>query len=201
MTRTLVFIVLVAFVLPLVLVALALRLDDPTTVAKVTGRQTTAHFKVPTRNLDSGTPTTSQVAISTTAGRNAERTTAPILLTSSTKHRKGELWINEHAKRTRGNWQNLADCEAGERRKHPDGSYEVLVGTANWHVHDRLHSGGLQFAYSTWRRAGGLRFAPAAHLATMAQQIQVAKDWLRRTSPRQWPTCGPVVGLSMLAVR
>jgi hypothetical protein len=78
-------------------------------------------------------------------------------------------------------WDRLASCESNGR----------------WHIFDSLHSGGLQFAYATWRQAGGTRFASMPHLASREQQIQIAKEWLRRTSPRQWPVCGPRVGLTM----
>lgn len=76
-------------------------------------------------------------------------------------------------------WDRLAMCESGGRWDDTRGGYE----------------GGLHFAPSTWRAAGGLRYAPHAYLATRAEQITVAVDWLRRTSWAQWPGCSRKLGL------
>lgn len=82
-----------------------------------------------------------------------------------------------------GVWDSLAACESGGR----------------WHLTEGGHEGGLQFLHSTWVAAGGRRFAEHAYDATREQQIEIAKGWLARTSPNQWPECGPRVGLTMAA--
>lgn len=90
-------------------------------------------------------------------------------------------------------WQSLADCESGDRYME-DGRIHIVPNTARWHI-EGLHSGGLQFAYDTWRRAGGTRFAPTAGAATPMQQVEIAKAWLARTSWAQWPNCSRILGL------
>lgn len=76
-------------------------------------------------------------------------------------------------------WYRLAQCESGGR----------------WNIENPPYSGGLQFLPSTWRMAGGTRYAPRPSQATPAQQIQIAKEWLARTSWAQWPACSRKLGL------
>jgi hypothetical protein len=126
------------------------------------------------------------VVVSTTlAPPTTTTTTAPVPPTNapSTSMPRSHETAPIVASEGDGIWHALAACESGGR----------------WHIFDSLHSGGLQFAYATWRQAGGTRYASAPHLATPGQQIQIAREWLRRTSPRQWPVCGPRVGLTMAA--
>lgn len=73
----------------------------------------------------------------------------------------------------------LAQCESG-------GNWQANTGNGFY--------GGLQFMLDTWRRAGGLAYAPRPDLATKDQQIAVAIDWLHRTSWAQWPTCSRRLG-------
>ncbi len=68
-------------------------------------------------------------------------------------------------------WDRVASCESGQRWNY-DGSSGF--------------DGGLQFLPSTWRAAGGARYAPYAHQATRLQQIAVAS----RMSLSAWPVCG-----------
>ncbi len=68
-------------------------------------------------------------------------------------------------------WDRVASCESGQRW-----NYDGPSG----------FDGGLQFLPSTWRSAGGLRYAPYAHQATRVQQITVAS----RLSLSAWPVCG-----------
>lgn len=63
-----------------------------------------------------------------------------------------------------------------------------------------LHHGALQWNPGTWKRArelSGLPVAEDAADAPFADEVAVAKVWLRATSPKQWPVCGPKVGLTM----
>lgn len=75
-------------------------------------------------------------------------------------------------------WDAIARCESGGNWQDTRGGYE----------------GGLHFLNSTWLRAGGARFAQHAYDATREQQIQVANEWLARTSWEQWPVCSRKVG-------
>lgn len=77
-------------------------------------------------------------------------------------------------------WDRIAACESG-------GRWDLNSGNG--------YSGGLQFAASTWIRAGGRRFAAYAYQATREQQIQIANEWLARTSWSQWPECSRRVGV------
>lgn len=79
-----------------------------------------------------------------------------------------------------GVWDRLAACESG-------GNWQTNTGNG--------YSGGLQFLPSTWRAAGGTRYAPLPHQATREQQIAVAKSWLAKTSWSQWPACSRRLGL------
>jgi Transglycosylase-like domain len=56
-------------------------------------------------------------------------------------------------------WQKVAICETG----------------GNWQMQGSSYSGGVGFANSTWASYGGLDFAPNAGLASMDQQIAIAK--------------------------
>lgn len=79
-----------------------------------------------------------------------------------------------------GVWDRLAQCES----------------TGNWSYNGSSgYDGGLQFLPSTWRAAGGTRYAPYAYLATREQQIAVAESWLAKTSWSQWPACSRKLGL------
>lgn len=59
----------------------------------------------------------------------------------------------------RAAWQKVAICEEG----------------GDWTVQGSVYSGGLGMLNSTWVAYGGLEFAPNAGLATIDQQIIVAK--------------------------
>ena len=56
-------------------------------------------------------------------------------------------------------WSKVAVCETG----------------GNWQMTGSSFSGGVGFANSTWLAYGGAEFAPNAGLATMDQQITIAK--------------------------
>lgn len=76
-------------------------------------------------------------------------------------------------------WDKIAACESG-------GNWSSTVGR---------YDGGLQFHPSTWRAAGGTRYAPTADQASREEQIAVAESWLAKTSWAQWPACSRRLGL------
>ncbi len=66
-------------------------------------------------------------------------------------------------------------------------------GGYGWHANTgNGYYGGLQFLASTWSRNGGLRYAPAAYLATPLQQMWTAENAWRESggSFSQWSTRG-----------
>ncbi|MEU6894791.1 transglycosylase family protein [Streptomyces sp. NPDC046557] len=70
-------------------------------------------------------------------------------------------------------WDAIAQCESG-------GNWRANTGNG--------HYGGLQFTRSSWKAAGGLRYAARADLATKSQQITVAKRLARMQGMDAW-TC------------
>ncbi len=78
-----------------------------------------------------------------------------------------------------GIWDDLARCES----------------TSRWNLNSGRYTGGLQFDAPTWRRYGGLEFAPAAYLATRAQQILIAERTLAVQGWSAWPVCSRVIGM------
>lgn len=63
-----------------------------------------------------------------------------------------------HSKPNR-DWDAIARCESG-------GNWRANTGNG--------HYGGLQFTGSSWKAAGGRKYAPRADLATKAEQIATA---------------------------
>ncbi|MEU8943129.1 transglycosylase family protein [Streptomyces goshikiensis] len=57
-------------------------------------------------------------------------------------------------------WDAIARCESG-------GNWRANTGNG--------HYGGLQFTQSSWKAAGGRKYAPRADLATKAEQIATAR--------------------------
>lgn len=88
----------------------------------------------------------------------------------------------------------VADCESGDWIHHTDGTTTFVAGSARWDDQRGGYEGGLHFLNSTWLRAGGARYAAHAFLATAAQQIEIARAWLARTSWARWPKCSRLVG-------
>ena len=78
-------------------------------------------------------------------------------------------------------WDRVAECESS-------GRWDVNTGNG--------YSGGLQFLPSTWLGFGGAEFAPAAHLATPAEQVAVARRTLAVQGPGAWPVCSVRAGLT-----
>lgn len=59
----------------------------------------------------------------------------------------------------------------------------------------RPFCGRLQWLPSTWRAAGGTRYAPLPQQATYAQEVEIARAWLKKTSWRQWPNTSRMCGV------
>jgi len=78
-------------------------------------------------------------------------------------------------------WDAVAACESG-------GNWAINTGNGYY--------GGLQFSSSTWRSAGGTRYAPRADRASKAAQITTAQRVLASQGPGAWPTCGARAGLT-----
>lgn len=78
-------------------------------------------------------------------------------------------------------WDRVAACESG-------GNWGIATGNGYY--------GGLQFSASSWRNAGGSRYASLPHKATKGQQIAVAQNLLRLQGPGAWPVCGRKAGLT-----
>jgi len=79
-------------------------------------------------------------------------------------------------------WARLAQKESGGR----------------WHIHGRSFSGGLQHTAKTWnayRHCAGVT-ATAAHLASPADQIAVARYVLGGQGPCAWPMSSWKLGVA-----
>ncbi|MBQ0987230.1 LysM peptidoglycan-binding domain-containing protein [Streptomyces sp. F63] len=72
-------------------------------------------------------------------------------------------------------WEAVAQCESS-------GTWDINTGNG--------HYGGLQFKQSSWKAAGGLRFAPRADLATKEEQIATAERLLAMQGPGAWACAG-----------
>jgi uncharacterized protein YabE (DUF348 family)/transposase len=71
-------------------------------------------------------------------------------------------------------WDALAACEAG-------GNWAINTGNGFY--------GGVQFDQNTWKRHGGLRYAPRADLATREEQLAIAEVTRERQGWGAWPVC------------
>lgn len=81
-------------------------------------------------------------------------------------------------------WYSLAVCESG------------MNGVPRWDVDTgNGFFGGVQFHPVTWREFGGEEFAPMAHQATPAEQIEVAERVLAVQGWQAWPSCSKKIGL------
>ncbi|GAA4373845.1 resuscitation-promoting factor [Paeniglutamicibacter cryotolerans] len=79
-----------------------------------------------------------------------------------------------------GAWAGLAKCESG-------GNWAANTGNGYY--------GGLQFSASSWRGAGGTKYAALPHLATPAQQIATAEKLRSNGGWGHWPHCSSKLGL------
>lgn len=78
-------------------------------------------------------------------------------------------------------WDRVAACESG-------GDWDIATGNGYY--------GGLQFSASSWRAAGGTRYASLPHKASRAQQIAAAQNLIRQQGPNAWPVCSRKAGLN-----
>lgn len=77
-------------------------------------------------------------------------------------------------------WDKVAECESS-------GNWQANTGNG--------HYGGLQFSNSSWKAAGGTKYAPRADQATKEQQITTAEKLLDQQGPGAW-ACAGEAGLS-----
>ncbi|MFD9366244.1 transglycosylase family protein [Streptomyces sp. NPDC060020] len=75
--------------------------------------------------------------------------------------------------RPKADWDAIARCESG-------GNWRANTGNG--------HYGGLQFTQSSWKAAGGRKYAPRADLATKEEQIATARRLARIQGMGAW-TC------------
>ena len=78
-------------------------------------------------------------------------------------------------------WDRLAFCESG-------GNWSINTGNGFY--------GGVQFHPVTWKALGGTKYAPYAHQATKAQQIEIAEKTLAVQGWGAWPSCSKKLGLT-----
>ncbi|SDU88416.1 protein of unknown function [Microlunatus sagamiharensis] len=72
-------------------------------------------------------------------------------------------------------WNKIARCESG----------------GNWHINTHNgYYGGLQFNLSTWKSAGGRKFAKYPHKASKNEQVHVANTLYKKRGFRPW-SCKP----------
>ena len=79
-----------------------------------------------------------------------------------------------------GAWSALAKCESG-------GNWSINTGNGYY--------GGLQFSASSWRGAGGGKYAALPHQATPAEQVATAEVLRRSGGWGHWPACSSKLGL------
>jgi uncharacterized protein YabE (DUF348 family) len=77
-------------------------------------------------------------------------------------------------------WAALAKCESG-------GNWSINTGNGYY--------GGLQFSASSWRGAGGGKYAALPHQATPAEQVATAEVLRRSGGWGHWPACSSKLGL------
>lgn len=92
----------------------------------------------------------------------------------------------EPAKKTKtpgsvsASWAALAKCESG-------GNWSINSGNGYY--------GGLQFSASSWRGAGGGKYAALPHQATPAEQVATAEKLRKNGGWGHWPACSSKLGL------
>ena len=77
-------------------------------------------------------------------------------------------------------WAALAKCESG-------GNWSINTGNGYY--------GGLQFSASSWRGAGGGKYAPLPHLASPSEQVATAEKLRANGGWGHWPHCSSKLGL------
>lgn len=121
------------------------------------------------KDLDSKTVTTKAITEEISVGTKAK----PKPAKSSNKATKTPANVS-------GAWAALAKCESG-------GNWSINSGNGYY--------GGLQFSASSWRGAGGGKYAALPHQATPAQQIATAENLRKNGGWGHWPACSRKLGL------
>lgn len=129
------------------------------------------------KDLDTKTVTTKaiteEISVGTKAKPKPAKTEAKSNSSSSKKATKTPANVS-------GAWAALAKCESG-------GNWSINTGNGYY--------GGLQFSASSWRGAGGGKYAALPHQATPAQQIATAENLRKNGGWGHWPSCSRKLGL------
>ncbi|GAA4282919.1 resuscitation-promoting factor [Brevibacterium daeguense] len=99
---------------------------------------------------------------------------------SSDKKSDGDSGAKDPAVANGATWDKLAQCESG-------GNWSINTGNGYY--------GGLQFSSQTWGAFGGHKYAPNAHQASRAQQIDIASKVQKQQGWGAWPACSSKLGL------
>ena len=125
------------------------------------------------KDLESKAVTTEAIAEEISVGTKAKPKPAKTEAKSSNKTTKTPANVS-------GAWAALAKCESG-------GNWSINSGNGYY--------GGLQFSASSWRGAGGTKYAALPHQATPAQQIATAENLRKNGGWGHWPACSRKLGL------
>lgn len=113
--------------------------------------------------------------------KNRKRALATAAVLTATTTLPAIVATQEASAASVSTWDKVAQCES----------------TNNWSINTgNGYYGGLQFSASTWKAFGGHKYAPNAHLATKAQQINIAEKVLAVQGPGAWPVCSVKAGLT-----
>ncbi|MEV0977571.1 transglycosylase family protein [Streptomyces sp. NPDC049915] len=112
-----------------------------------------------------------QSVMNRAAGRPSRRARTALVLVTTLAALSTAGTTAEAVPRFGPDWDAIAACESG-------GNWQANTGNGYY--------GGLQFSRSSWRAAGGLRYAPRADLATRRQQIKVARRLATQQGMSAW---------------
>jgi cell wall-associated NlpC family hydrolase len=113
--------------------------------------------------------------------KNRKRALATAAVLTATTALPAIVVTQEASAASISTWDKVAQCESS-------GNWSINTGNGYY--------GGLQFAPSTWKAYGGLKYASSAHLATKQQQINIAEKVLASQGPGAWPVCSVKAGLT-----
>ncbi|WP_308729194.1 transglycosylase family protein [Arthrobacter sp. MYb227] len=128
------------------------------------------------KDLDDKTVTTKAVTEEISVGTKEKPKPAKAKTKSEAKSSK----VTKTPSSVSGAWAALAKCESG-------GNWSINTGNGYY--------GGLQFSASSWRGAGGGKYAALPHQATPAQQIATAENLRKSGGWGHWPACSSKLGL------
>lgn len=87
---------------------------------------------------------------------------------------------------------NVSGAHAAVVHSKPDPDWDAIArceSSGNWRANTgNGHYGGLQFTQSSWKAAGGRKYAPRADLATKSEQIATARRLAKIQGMGAW-TC------------